>query len=113
MPDTAQNQAAFPQPASQAEGVGFPLARLCALIDLASGAVLEAAAAAHCGPGHSELDLSRTLLGSFSPGDVLLADALYANYWTIAQLLAAGVDVVLGQHGARCGSPHHQTEESQ
>ncbi len=32
MPDTAQNQAVFPQPVSQAAGVGFPLARLCALI---------------------------------------------------------------------------------
>lgn len=101
MPDTPENQTAFPQLASQAPGVGFPLMRLCALIDLASGAVLEAATAAHCGAGHSELDLSRTLLGALAPGDVLLADALYANYWLIAQLAAAGVDVVLQQHGSR------------
>jgi len=95
MPDTPYNQTAFPQPASQAPGVGFPLLRLCALIDLASGAVLDAASGAHCGAGHSELDLSRTLLGALAPGDVLLADALYANYWLIAELAAAGVDVVL------------------
>jgi hypothetical protein len=101
MPDTPYNQTAFPQPASQAPGVGFPLLRLCALIDLASGAVLEAASGAHFGAGHSELDLSRTLLGALAPGDVLLADALYANYWLIAELAAAGVDVVLQQHGSR------------
>ncbi len=29
---------------------------------------------------------------------MLLADALYANYWLIAELTAAGVDVVLQQH---------------
>ncbi len=101
MPDTAENQARFPQSASQAPGVGFPLARLCAVIDLASGALLEAAVGPHRGVGHSELDLSRTLLGAFSAGDLLLADALYANYFLVAQLIAAGVDVLLEQHGSR------------
>ncbi|MCP5328084.1 MAG: IS4 family transposase [Steroidobacteraceae bacterium] len=101
MPDTPSNQAAFPQPACQAEGVGFPLARLCTVHCLASGAVLAAAVGPFRGIGHSELDLSRTLLGALSPQDVLLADALYANYWFIADLLAAGVDVVLRQHGSR------------
>lgn len=101
MPDTPSNQAAFPQPACQAEGVGFPLARLCSVHCLASGAVLAAATGPFRGAGHSELDLSRTLLGALSAGEVLLADALYANYWFIADLLAAGVDVVLRQHGSR------------
>jgi len=101
MPDTPENQAAFPQPACQAPGVGFPLARLCTITCLASGAVLAAACGPHRGAGHSELDLSRTLLGALSGGDVLLADALYANYWLIADLLAAGVDVLMRQHGSR------------
>jgi hypothetical protein len=101
MPDTPSNQAAFPQPACQAEGVGFPLARLCTVHCLASGAVLAAASGPHRGAGHSELDLSRTLLGAFNAADVLLADALYANYWFVADLLAAGVEVVLRQHGSR------------
>jgi hypothetical protein len=101
MPDTVENQSTFPQPTSQASGIGFPLLRLCALIDLASGAVLEAATGPHQGAGHSELGLSRTLRSGLGPGDVLLADALYANYWMIAELAAAGVDVVLRQHGSR------------
>lgn len=102
MPDTAENQACFPQPSSQAPGVGFPLARLCALIDLSSGALLEAATGAHRGCGHSELDLARTLLHTLCAGDLLLADALYANYFLIAHLIEAGVDVLFEQHGSRC-----------
>ena len=43
----------------------------------------------------------RGLLGTFSHGDVLLADALYCNYFMIAQLQAAGVDVLFEQHGSR------------
>jgi hypothetical protein len=101
MPDTPRNQSAFPQPASQAAGVGFPLARLCAVICLASGALLEAVSGPHRGAGHSELDLSRTLLQAFSAGDLLLADALYANYFLVADLIGRGVDVLLEQHGSR------------
>lgn len=101
MPDTPQNQARYPQPSSQAEGVGFPLARLVAISCLSTGAVLEAALGPHAGKGHSELDLMRGLLGALSAGDVLLADALYGNYFMIAALQAAGVDVLCEQHGAR------------
>jgi len=101
MPDTAGNQARFPQSSSQAPGVGFPLAPLCALIDLSSGALLEAATGPHRGRGHSELDLSRTLLPSLCRDDLLLADALYANYFMVAQLIDAGVDVLFEQHGSR------------
>ena len=101
MPDTPDNQAAYPQPSSQAAGVGFPLARLACVMCLASGAILAAASGPHEGRGHSELDLSRTLLAAFSSGDVLIADALYANYWFVADLIAAGVDFVFEQHGSR------------
>lgn len=55
---------------------GLPLLRLCALIDLASSAVLEAATGPHEGVVHSDLDLSRTLLIGLAPSDVLLVDAL-------------------------------------
>jgi len=81
--------------------VGFPLARLCMVIDLSSGALLEAAIGAHRGSGHSELDLSRTLLPSLCRGELLLADALYANYFLVAQRIDAGVDVFFEQHGSR------------
>ena len=81
--------------------MGFPLARLVAISCLSTGAVLEAAIGPHAGRGHSELDLMRGLLGALSAGDVLLADALYCNYFMIAELAAAGVDVLFEQHGSR------------
>ena len=101
MPDTPENQAGYPQPGSQAEGVGFPLARIVAVICLSTGAVWDAAMGAFEGKGNSELGLLRTLGAAFSAGDVMLADAFYCNYFVIAALQAAGVDVVFKQNGAR------------
>lgn len=101
MPDTPQNQAAYPQPNSQAAGVGFPLARLVMVICLATGAALDTAIGPHQGKGSGELGLVRSLLDGFNPGDVMLADALYCNYFLIATLMAQGVDVLFEQNGSR------------
>lgn len=101
MPDTRENQARYPQPRSQAQGVGFPLAGLVGIVCLSTGAVLEAAIGAHASKGQSEQDLFRGLLGTLRPGDVLLADALYCSYFLIATLQAGGVDVLFEQHGSR------------
>lgn len=101
MPDTAANQACYPQLSSQAQGVGFPLARMVAVICLSTGAVLDAAMGPFCGKGNSELGLLRRLGAAFSAGDVMLADAFYCNYFVIATLQAAGVDVLFEQNGAR------------
>ncbi len=78
MPDTPENQALYPQPNTQAPGVGFPLARLVMVICLASGAALDMAVGPHSGKGSGELGLVRGLLEGFSPGDVMLADACTA-----------------------------------
>lgn len=101
MPDTPENQAVYPQPSSQARGVGFPLARLVMVICLSTGAALDAAIGAHQGKGSGELSLVRQVLDSLRPGDVVLADALYCNYFLIASLMAAGVDVLFEQNGSR------------
>ena len=101
MPDTEENQAVYPQPSTQAPGVGFPLARLVMVICLATGAALDMALGPHSGKGTGELGLVRSLLQGFRRGDVMLADALYCNYFLIATLMAAGVDVLFEQNGAR------------
>ena len=101
MPDTADNQAVYPQPSTQAPGVGFPLARLVMVICLATGAALDAAIGPHQGKGSGELGLVRHVLEAFRPGDVMLADALYCNYFLIASLMGAGVDVLFEQNGSR------------
>ena len=55
----------------------------------------------HSGKGSGELGLVRRMLAGFRPGDVMLADALYCNYFLIATLMAAGVDVLFEQNGSR------------
>jgi hypothetical protein len=101
MPDTPENQALYPQPSTQAPGVGFPLARLVMVICLATGAALDAAIGPYRGKGTGELGLVRGLLEGFRPGEVMLADALYCNYFLVATLMAAGVDGLFEQNGSR------------
>ncbi len=55
MPDTAANQARYPQLSSQAIGVGSPLARLVGVICLSTGALIDAAMGPFTGKGTSEL----------------------------------------------------------
>jgi Transposase DDE domain len=101
MPDTPENQERYPQPSTQAPGVGFPAARLVMVICLATGAALDMAVGPHSGKGTGELALVRSLLDGFYRGEVMLADALYCNYWLMATLMGAGVDVLFEQNGAR------------
>ena len=61
---------------------------------LATGAALEMAFRPHSGEGAGELGLVRALLEDFAPGDVMLANALYCNYYLIATLMNVGVDVL-------------------
>jgi len=101
MPDTAENQARFPQHGQQEPGVGFPLARLVGVIALSNGAVLDAAMGPYQGKGTGEHGLFRKLKACFTAGDVMLADSYYCSYFLIADMLRRGVDVVFEQHGAR------------
>ncbi|MBK1630231.1 hypothetical protein CKO31_05620 [Thiohalocapsa halophila] len=57
--DTEASQAAYPQPASQREGLGFSVMRLVVLLCLASGALLDAAEGACPGKGGDEQTLLR------------------------------------------------------
>lgn len=101
MPDTAANQAAFPQISRQKPGLGFPLCRLLALLCLSSGAIIDAATCPVKGKGNDEQSLLRTLLDHLQSGDVLLGDALFATYFLLAELKQRGVDGVFEQYGAR------------
>lgn len=75
MADTPENQVAFPQPASQKPGLGFPIIRLLGLFCLSSGAVLDAATSAYQGKGNDEQTLLRSLLDRLEPGSVLIGTA--------------------------------------
>lgn len=80
MPDTPSLQHAYPQSATQAAGLGFPMARIGALIGLASGAVLAYQVAACKGKHTGEQTLLQNMTAHLNAGDVLLADALLATW---------------------------------
>jgi hypothetical protein len=101
MPDTLENQAAYPQLKTQAPGLGFPIARILVVFSLAVGTVLEAAIGPYQGKQTSELALLRTVIGQFQAGEIVLADRFFGSYWVIAALQARGVDVVVRLHQAR------------
>lgn len=101
MPDTTENQKAFPQPDSQKPGVGFPIARLVAIISCATGSVLDLALGPYQGKGTGEHGLLRELMHNFQPGDVALGDCYYCTFFLIALLSKMGVDAVFPMHGAR------------
>jgi hypothetical protein len=101
MPDTPENQAAYPQLESQAPGVGFPIARLLVVFSLAVGTVLEATLGPYQGKQTSELALLRQILDQFQPGDIVLADRFFGSYWVIAAFQARGVEIVVRLHQAR------------
>jgi hypothetical protein len=101
MPDTPGNQAVYPQPRSQAAGLGFPLCRLVGLICLGSGAVLDAALGGYRGKGQDEQALLRAQLDTLNPGDLLLGDAYYATYFLLCDLRERGVEALFAQQGAR------------
>ncbi|MGP1667310.1 MAG: IS4 family transposase [Rhodanobacter sp.] len=101
LPDTPANQATYPQQSNQKPGLGFPICRIVGITCLFSGAVLNAAMGKYQGKETGELALLRSMLDTFEADDVILADALYATYFLLAELLLRGVDAVFEQHGAR------------
>lgn len=101
MPDTPENQKEYPQQSGQKKGLGFPIMRIVGLISLSCGSVLDVAMAPYRGKKTGETTLLRKLSNPLKAGDILLADAIYSNYWTIALLLKLGVDIVSHHDGRR------------
>jgi len=104
MPDTPENQAIYPQPPTQEPGLGFPLARVTVLLSLATGACHDLAMAAYEGKGTGETTLLRAMYDSLKPGDVVLVDALFDNYFLICELRDRGIDLVARAQYQRVGS---------
>ena len=94
MPDTPENQQAYPQIGNQKPGLGFPIARIGALTSLACGAIVNLGFCQYAGKGQGEVSLLRRLWDVLHPGDVLLADRLMANWTNILLLQQRGVELV-------------------
>ena len=68
MPDTPENQAAYPQSRTQAAGVGFPLARIGVLFSLSVGTVLNLGIRRWAGKLQSELAMLRDMIAESRRG---------------------------------------------
>lgn len=101
MPDTEDNQAWYPQHGEQKPGLGFPIARLVALVSLGCGAVLDWAMGPCKGKQTGEDALFRQLYRSLSRGDIVLVDRYHCGYFTMAALQSMGADVLTRQHARR------------
>ena len=101
MPDTPENQAAYPQQKSQKPGCGFPIARIVVIFSLSVGTVLEAAIGKYKGKQTGENSLFRRLYGALAEGDVILADRYFSGWFDIALPSRRGVDVVIRKHQLR------------
>lgn len=101
MPDTAENQAAFPQAPTQKPGLGFPIARMVVLLSLATAMVTGMAIGRYQGKETGEPALLRELFNRLRPGDVVLGDRCYCSYFMIALLMRIQVDVVARLHHCR------------
>jgi hypothetical protein len=104
MPDTPENRASYPQPVVQRPGIGFPMARVAVLLSLATGACHDLAIAPYAGKGTGETTLLRRMYDVLSPGDVVLADALFDNYFLACELRERGLELVARVQAERVGS---------
>jgi len=101
MPDTPENQAAYPQQQNQKPGCGFPLARILIIFSLSVGTVLEAAIGKYEGKQTGENSLFRRLYDALAAGDIVVADRYFSGWSDIALPLQRGIDVVIRKHQLR------------
>jgi hypothetical protein len=104
MPDTPANQKVYPQPPNQKPGLGFPLARIAVLLSLATGACHDLAIAPYQGKGTGETNLFRRMYDTLKAGDVVLADALFDDYFIACELCQRNIDIVARAQYERAGS---------
>jgi putative transposase len=101
MPDTSDNQRQFPQLKSQTPGVGFPIARACSVVSLATACVCDVAFGPYSGKETGETALLRSMLGSFEEDDLVVFDRYCCNYMMLAMLKDHGTHVCARLHQAR------------
>jgi len=99
MPDTVENQARWPQSASQKPGCGFPQAKLVGCFSLASAGLL---AWTLSDKHHHESRMWPEIWDIFEPGDVALTDRGFNSYESMAKLkIEREVDSVMRLHQRR------------
>lgn len=101
MPDTAANQAEYPQQKAQKPGLGFPIARAVAILSLATACVMDVAIGPYSGKETGETALLRSVMKNLLAGDVAVMDRHYCSFMMIALLFSRGVHVCARKHQKR------------
>jgi hypothetical protein len=96
--DTPGLQKVWPQPSKQKPGCGFPIIKLLALMDLATGAILQLTMM--CLNVHEMSQLAGPH-GALRAGDVLMGDRAFCSFGHLALLAAMSVDAVFRVHQAQ------------
>ncbi len=95
MPDTLENQAVWPQSATQKPGCGFPSARVCACFSLESGSILSYEIG---NKKNHELPLLRKQWKMFRAGDIFLGDKRFCRSYDTVKLKEANcLMICMGQ----------------
>ncbi|WP_422929679.1 IS4 family transposase [Singulisphaera sp. PoT] len=98
MPDTPALQRAYGQPAAQRPGCGFPVAKVLALFDSASGMLR----ALHTAPlGAHDLSQVPLIHPEMRPGDILIGDRAYGSFAHLAVLAGRGLHGLFRMHQKR------------
>jgi putative transposase len=100
-PDTAANQAEYPQHSQQQPGLGFPVLRLVVLFGLATASLLACAFGRYEGEDTGETALLRQVLDDLEEGDILVADRYYCTWWLLALTQQRGILVCFRLCAAR------------
>jgi hypothetical protein len=98
MPDTVDNQKAYPQPKTQKAGCGFPIAKIGVMFNLATGAAV--ALAINVLNTH-DIKLARQLYQFLNPLDILLGDRAFCAYADLVAIKKCDCDAIFRKHQAR------------
>jgi hypothetical protein len=101
MPDTDDNQKQFPQQKTQRPGAGFPIARACVVLSLATAAVQDMNLGPYEGKQTGESALLRGILGCLHPGDVAVFDRIFCSFLMLALLRMRGIHFCARLHQRR------------
>ena len=101
MPDTPANQQAFPQAKTQKPGVGLPIARVCAVLSLATAAIHDLAIGPYQGKQTGENALLREILDCLAKGEVVVFDRYFCSFMMLALLKLRGVEACTRLHQCR------------
>ena len=94
-PDTPALQALWPQPSAQKAGCGFPVVKLLALVDMATGLILQLTMMSL---NTHEMSQLAGLHEALCAGDVVLADRAFCSFAHLVLLAKASVDAVFRAH---------------